>query len=143
MKFNLLLTALAVLLLTAVQAKNSTEITGFENPESIIAYKDHLFVSNTGAPLPQVSHPLITAYAAAEARGIFELSRVGPIGRVSIELPLFGPSTAPGLVLPGMLPRLSGELMTRSLGVNIAAATAENGLLTVRQSLELERHYDA
>ena len=51
MKFNLLLTALAVLLLTAVQAKNSTEIKGFENPESIIAYKDHLFVSNTGVKL--------------------------------------------------------------------------------------------
>lgn len=93
--------------------------------------------------LPQVSHPLITAYAAAESRGIYELSKVGPIGRVSIELPLFPPSTEPGLVLPGMLARLSGTLMTRAIGVNIAAAWNENGGLYVRQSLELERHYDA
>lgn len=62
---------------------------------------------------------------------------------MSIDLPLFGPTVEPGLILPGMLPRLSGELMTRALGVSIAVATAENGLLTVRQSLELERHYDA
>jgi hypothetical protein len=93
--------------------------------------------------LPQVSHPLITAYAAAESRGIYELSKIGPIGRVGIELPLFGPSTEPGLVLPGMLPRLSGTLMTRALGVTIQAAWTDGGGLVVRQSLELERHFDA
>lgn len=93
--------------------------------------------------LPQVSHPLITAYAAAESRGIYELAKIGPIGRVAIELPLFGPSTEPGLVLPGMLARLSGELMTRALGVTIQAAWTDGGGLYVRQSLELERHFDA
>lgn len=93
--------------------------------------------------LPQVSHPLITAVAAAEARGIYELASVGPIGRVGIELPLFGPTTAPGLVLPGTLARLSGELMTRSLSVQIAATWSDGAGLYVRQSLELERHYDA
>jgi len=120
---------------------NFVEVRG----ETTGGIRGEVSITGTGGdtPLPQVSHPLITAYAAAEARGIFELSRVGPIGRVSIDLPLFGPSTEPGLILPGMLPRLSGELMTRALGVSIAAATADNGLLTVRQSLELERHYDA
>ncbi len=93
--------------------------------------------------LPQVADPLITAYAAAEARGIRELSQVGPIGKVAIELPLFNPATSPGLVSPGMLARLSGELMTRALGVSIAASSTDNGGLYVRQSLELERHYDA
>lgn len=120
---------------------NFVEVRG----ETTGGIRGEVSITGTGGdtPLPQVSHPLITAYAAAEARGIYELSRVGPIGRVSIDLPLFGPSTEPGLILPGMLPRLSGELMTRALGVSIAAATADNGLLTVRQSLELERHYDA
>ena len=93
--------------------------------------------------LPQVTHPLITAYAAAESRGIYELSRVGPIGRVTIELPLFPPTTEPGLVLPGMLARLSGTLMTRALAVSIGATWSAEGGLYVRQSLELERHYDA
>lgn len=93
--------------------------------------------------LPQVSHPLITAYAAAESRGIYELSKVGPIGRVGIELPLFGPTVEPGLVLPGMLARLSGTLMTRALGVTVQAAWTDGGGLYVRQSCELERHYDA
>ena len=94
-------------------------------------------------PLPQVSHPLITAYAAAEARGIYELSRVGPIGRVTVELHLPPPETSPGLVLPGTLPRLSGSLMTRAIGVSITATWQDTGGLYVRQSLELERHYDA
>lgn len=93
--------------------------------------------------LPQVTHPLITAYAAAESRGIYELSKVGPIGRVGIELPLFGPTTAPGLVLPGMLARISGTLIARVLGVAISASRSDQGGLYVRQSLELERHYDA
>lgn len=120
---------------------NFVEVRG----ETTGGIRGEVSITGTGGdiPLPQVSHPLITAYAAAEARGIYELSRVGPIGRVSVDLPLFGPTAAPGLVLPGMLPRLSGELMTRALGVSIAAATADNGLLTVRQSIELERHYDA
>ena len=93
--------------------------------------------------LPQVTHPLITAYAAAESRGIYELSRVGPIGRVTIELPLFPPTTEPGLVLPGMLARLSGTLMTRAMAVSIGSTWSAEGGLYVRQSLELERHYDA
>ena len=49
----------------------------------------------------------------------------------------------PGLVLPGMLARLSGELMTRALAVSIGATWSAEGGLYVRQSLELERHYDA
>lgn len=93
--------------------------------------------------LPQVSHPLITAAAAAEARGIYELASVGPIGRVAIDLPLFPPESAPGLIEPTMLPRLSGDTLTRVLSTQISAQWTDGGGLYVRQSLELERHYDA
>lgn len=93
--------------------------------------------------LPQVSHPLITAAAAAEARGIYELASVGPIGRVAIDLPLFPPESAPGLIEPAMLPRLSGDTLARVLSTQIGAQWTDGGGLYVRQSLELERHYDA
>ncbi len=51
MKAKFCLTAFAVLLLSTIYAKKTTEINGFQNPESIIAYKNHLFVSNTGEKL--------------------------------------------------------------------------------------------
>lgn len=120
---------------------NAVEVRG----ETTGGIRGEVVITGSGGdmPLPQVSHPLITAYAAAESRGIYELSKVGPIGRVGIELPLFGPTTEPGLVLPGFLARLSGTLMTRAVGVNIAASWTDAAGLYVRQSLELERHYDA
>lgn len=93
--------------------------------------------------LPQVSHPLITAVAAAEARGIYELASVGPIGRVAIDLPLFQLGTAPGLVEPTALVRIGGDTLMRALSTQISATWTDGGGLYVRQSLELERHYDA
>lgn len=92
--------------------------------------------------LPQVTHKLITTVAAAEARGIYELSKVGPIGGVSLELPLFPASTAPGLILPGMLARVSGDYKARCTGISVSARWTEAGLI-IRQTASLERHYDA
>ncbi len=51
MKAKLLMFTMAVLFISITNAKEITQITGFENPESVIAYKDHLFVSNTGVKL--------------------------------------------------------------------------------------------
>ena len=51
MKAKLLMTAIAVFLLTSSYAKKTNEVNGFQNPESVIAYKNHLFVSNTGEKL--------------------------------------------------------------------------------------------
>lgn len=51
MKAKLFMAAIAVFLLTSTYAKKTNEVTGFQNPESVIAYKDHLFVSNTGEKL--------------------------------------------------------------------------------------------
>lgn len=92
--------------------------------------------------LPQVTHRLITAAAAAEARGIYELARVGPIGETSIELPLFSAPTAPGLVTPGALLRVSGSYRALATGVQIRA-TSQQGGCSVRQTISMERHYDA
>jgi len=120
---------------------NAVEVRG----ESGSGIRGEVKITGTDGELglPQVSHPLITAAAAAEARGIYELASVGPIGRVAIDLPLFPPESAPGLIEPTMLPRLSGDALTRVLSTQISAQWTDGGGLYVRQSLELERHYDA
>jgi hypothetical protein len=51
MKAKLVTSVIAILFLTSVYGKKFNEVTGFQNPESVIAYKDHLFVSNTGEKL--------------------------------------------------------------------------------------------
>lgn len=93
--------------------------------------------------LPQVTHKLITAAAAAEARGIYELSRVGPIGETSLDLPLFPTPTSPGLLVPGMLARVSGSYRCLVTAVSIRATWVDGGGLVVNQSATMERHYDA
>ncbi len=93
--------------------------------------------------LPQVTHRLITAAAAAEARGIYELARVGPIGETSIELPLFAAPTAPGLVSPGTLVRVSGSYRALATAVQIRATWLPQGGCTVNQTVTMERHFDA
>lgn len=93
--------------------------------------------------LPQVTHKLITAVAAAEARGIYELSRVGPIGEASVDLPLFPAPAPPGLLEPGMLARVSGSYRGLITAVAIRATWLDQGGLVVNQSATMERHYDA
>jgi len=93
--------------------------------------------------LPQVTHRLITAAAAAEARGIHELSRVGPIGEVSVDLPLFAAPAAPGLVTPGTLVRVSGSYRALATAVQIRASWPAQGGCTVNQTISMERHFDA
>ncbi len=92
--------------------------------------------------MPQVTHRLITAAAAAEARGIYELARVGPIGEASIELPLFASPTSPGLVTPGALLRVFGSYRALATGVQIRVSSQQGGC-SVRQTVSMERHYDA
>jgi len=49
MKAKSIMTVIAALFITLSSYAN--EITGFQHPESVVAYKDHLFVSNTGDKL--------------------------------------------------------------------------------------------
>ena len=51
MNIKFYITAFALLFISTVFAEDNKEITGFQNPESVIAYKNHLFVSNTGLKL--------------------------------------------------------------------------------------------
>lgn len=119
---------------------NYVEVRG----ETGVGIRGEVIITGTAGdlPLPQVTNPLVTAVAVAEARGIFELSKVGPIGDVSVELPLFPSTTSPGLVLPGKLVRVAGDYKARSTGVSINARWTEQGL-SIRQTVAMERHYDA
>jgi len=51
MNVKFYITVFAVFFMTTLFAKPPKEITGFQNPESVIVYKNHLFVSNTGLKL--------------------------------------------------------------------------------------------
>lgn len=42
---------LAMLFITSIYAREINEVNGFKNPESVLAYKDHLFVTNMGEKL--------------------------------------------------------------------------------------------
>lgn len=54
MKKHFLITAI-LLNIFAAYAQKTKEISGFQNPESVLAYKDHIFVSNTGEKLDPVA----------------------------------------------------------------------------------------
>jgi len=66
---------------------------------------------------------------------------VGPIGETSIDLPLF--PTAPGLVSPGTLVRVSGSYRALATAVQIRATWLPQGGCTVNQAVTMERHFDA
>lgn len=88
---------------------------------------------------PMILDPLITEVAAGRERGVTILSAGGKQARVTIELPLLPYPQEPGLLLPGQLVEVQDGVETWKGLVTGATVTA--GRPTVRQRLELERHY--
>jgi hypothetical protein len=95
----------------------------------------------------QVVDRLITQHDVAAERGRNVLSDRGEQARMSVEIPLFAPAVTgqPGLVLPLQLVEVIEPTPWKALAIACeisADVTEENGvaLLSVRQSLTLERH---
>ena len=86
---------------------------------------------------------LITNAAAAQDRAIYELSRIGPIRQVSVEMPLFPSGTGPGLIEPGRVVLMSGPDEYRSVSRGCSISAQRSGAqLRVRQTITVERHLD-
>ena len=86
---------------------------------------------------------LITTAAAAQDRAIYEMSRVGPIRQVSVEMPLFPSGTGPGLIEPGRVVLMSGPDEYRSVSRGCSISAQRTGAqLRVRQTITVERHLD-
>ena len=88
-----------------------------------------------------VTDALITHADAARARGLTILADTGKQARVTIEVPMLA---SIGLLNPGKLIAVTGDTtawrgLVRSTGVAAAWDNAQS--LTVRQSVELERHF--
>lgn len=101
----------------------------------------HVVRSGTAgdAIAPMVVDGLITHADAARERGRAILADTGKQAMVTLELPMFN---APGLIEPGLLIAVGeGTNHWRGLvrSTSISAAWSES--LTVRQSVEVERHY--
>jgi hypothetical protein len=91
--------------------------------------------------LPMVVDPLISEVAAARQRGIAELGQSGRLSMQRLQIPLS--STMAGLVDTGRLIEVTGDgAAWRGLvrGVSITAGRQQGGL-SVRQELTVERHY--
>lgn len=88
---------------------------------------------------PSVTDALITAAAAARGRGTSILARSGRAAMVTIDLPLLAPV---GLIAPGQFVRYAEAVPWIGLarGVTVQAQRTQQAL-TVRQSVEIERHY--
>ena len=94
-------------------------------------------------PAPDVFDELITATAAARARGIAEICKGGNQEIVSLTLPLFPVDAPPALIHPAMLceVRPHNEANWRGLCLETTITAEGTGASVVKQQVKLERHH--
>lgn len=94
-------------------------------------------------PAPDVFDELITATAAARARGIAEICKGGNQEIVNLTLPLFPVEAPPALIHPAMLceVRPHNEANWRGLCLETTITAEGTGASVVKQQVKLERHH--
>lgn len=96
-------------------------------------------VKRTGSagdkPAPMVTDALITTATAARQRGIYELSKYGPIVNRSLSLPVLSES---GIILPGDIAKYTADGIPNTGVVNSVRVTVS--LPTVRQQISITSH---
>lgn len=92
----------------------------------------------------QVVDKLITAHEVALERGRNVLSDRGEQSRVTLDIPLFPPTSPdkPGLILPLQLTEVVELVAWRGLAIDceVSAQTNSDGALVIEQSVTIERH---
>ena len=94
---------------------------------------------------PTITDKLITATEVARARGIFVLGESGKWSKHRIELPVFAPPAAPGVLTPGTLVQFEESLASASwrgvvTAVSVTASWEKEKGLKVRQTVDIERY---
>ncbi|KJR97215.1 MAG: hypothetical protein VR65_06265 [Desulfobulbaceae bacterium BRH_c16a] len=92
---------------------------------------------------PMVTSKLITAVEPARALGIATLGASGKWSKHRIELPVFAPPAAPGIILPGSIIEYNlGASSWKGFvaAVSVSAPRAREGL-KVRQTIDVERYH--